>query len=258
MHRRIDEYVMEGNVVVHGLNRESAVPLYHQLEEALKEKITSGEWSPSQRIPSENELNRLFGLSRMTVRGVLTKLVNDGLLLRVPGKGTYVAHNKISAVSPAYRGVREQLEALGYATATRLVSIEVVSARAQVRKSLNLASEGKVFEIVRLREVDGVPISLHRSYIPADLAPDLEKHDVVTEQLCVVLEQEYGLRMKRVRENLEAAAVSPADAAFLGIKRGDPALFLEDIISDASERPFEYSLIIFRGDKLRLQFDYER
>ena len=91
------------------LERDSAVPLYVQLEQILSSKITGGQWQPNQRIPSENELNRMYGLSRMTVRGVLTKMVNDGLLLRVPGKGTYVAPTKISAVSPAYRGIREQL-----------------------------------------------------------------------------------------------------------------------------------------------------
>ena len=105
------------------LQRESAVPLYAQLEQILHTRITSGEWLPGQRIPSENELNRIYGLSRMTVRGVLTKLVGDGLLVRVPGKGTYVATPKINAVSPAYRGVREQLEGLGYETSTRLVSV---------------------------------------------------------------------------------------------------------------------------------------
>ena len=84
------------------LHRDSSVPLYQQLEEILKGKIANGDWAPDQRIPSENELNRMFGLSRMTVRGVLTKLVNDGLLLRVAGKGTYVSPPaKISAVSPA-------------------------------------------------------------------------------------------------------------------------------------------------------------
>ena len=239
------------------LERESAVPLYQQLEEILKGKIRSGEWLPDQRIPSENELNRIFGLSRMTVRGVLTKLVNDGLLLRVPGKGTYVAPPaKISAVSPAYKGVREQLEALGYATTTQLVSLETISPPTAVQEHLNLAGAEPIFEIIRLRAVNGSPISLHRSYIPARLAPDLGKHDVVNEQLCVVLEDAYNLRMKRVREHLEAVAVNGTDAKYLGMRRGEPALLLQDVIFDASERPFEYSSIIFRGDKFRLRFDY--
>ena len=239
------------------LERGSSVPLYVQLEQILSSKITGGEWLPNQRIPSENELNRMYGLSRMTVRGVLTKLVNDGLLLRVPGKGTYVAPAKISAVSPAYRGIREQLEALGYSTTTRLVSFEREAATSVVRERLGLARGDEVFVIVRVRSVEGEPISLHRSHVPAALAPDLDSHDVVSEQLCVVLENNYGLPMRHVHEQLEAVAVSPTEAKQLDMHRGDPALLLHDVIADAADRPFEYSTIVFRGDRLRLTFDYD-
>jgi len=243
--------------VTETLERESAVPLYAQLEQILHAKIRTGEWQEGQRIPSENELNRMYGLSRMTVRGVLTKLVNDGLLLRVPGKGTYVAHTKINAVSPAYRGVREQLEALGYQTTTRLVSLALEEPSAGTRERLRLADDEQVYAIIRVRAVQGEPISLHRSYVPARLAPGLDAHDVVGEQLCVILEDHYDLPMRHVREDLEAVAVSIAEARHLGMRRGEPALLLHDVISDGTT-PFEYSSIVFRGDKLRLRFDYER
>ena len=178
----------------------------------------------------------------MTVRGVLTKLVGDGLLVRVPGKGTYVATPKINAVSPAYRGVREQLEGLGYETSTRLVSVGLETPSSGVRERLALGEGDETYVIVRVRSVQGEPISLHRSYVPARLAPGLDGHDVVANQLCVVLEEHYGLPMKRVHEELEAVAVSSADAKHLGMRRGEPALQLQDVISDALSRPFEYSL----------------
>src|SRR3954454_18034399 len=161
------------------LERDSATPLYMQLEQILHERIGSGQWAPGQRIPSENELNRLFGLSRMTVRGVLTKLVGDGLMVRVPGKGTYVATPKINAVSPAYRGVREQLEGLGYETSTRLVSLALETPSQGVRERLALGEGDQTYVVVRVRSVQGEPISLHRSYVPARLAPGLDGHDVV-------------------------------------------------------------------------------
>src|SRR3954453_17008472 len=180
------------------LERDSATPLYAQLEQILHERIVSGQWTPGQRIPSENELNRMFGLSRMTVRGVLTKLVGDGLLVRVPGKGTYVATPKINATSPAYRGVREQLEGLGYETSTRLVSLALEAPSQGVRERLALADDDQTYVVVRGRSGPGGPISLHRSYVPSRLAPGLDGHDVVANQLCVVLEQHYGLPMKHV------------------------------------------------------------
>ena len=239
------------------LQRDSAVPLYAQLEEILRAKISGGEWQTNQRIPSENELNKIYGVSRMTARGVLTKLVNDGLLFRVPGKGTFVASVKISTVSPAYRGVREQLEAMGYETSTELLGIGREAPSVKVREKLRLDAGQDVYAIHRVRSVQGKPISLHHSYVPAHLAPDLDRHDTVNEQLCVVLETNFSLAMKYVEENLEAVSVTTEESRLLQMRKGQPVLVLEDLISDVRGTPFEYSSIVFRGDKISLRFDYK-
>jgi len=232
------------------------VPLYVQLEEILRAKIAGGEWQANQRIPSENELNKTYGLSRMTARGVLTRLVNDGLVFRVPGKGTFLAPVKINAVSPAYRGVREQLESMGYETSTAVLSVGIESPSTRVRDAMRLEAGQAVYAIHRLRSVSGEPISLHHSYVPAYLAPGLDEHDTGTEQLCVVLEKNYELAMKQVEEHLEAGSASVEEAGHLGMRTGQPVLLLEDTIADARGTTFEYSRIVFRGDKIRLRFDY--
>jgi len=239
------------------LQRDSAVPLYAQLEEILRAKIAGGDWQTNQRIPSENELNKLYGVSRMTARGVLTKLVNDGLLFRVAGKGTFLAPVKISAVSPAYAGIREQLESMGYQTSTKLLSIVRETPSVKVRKKLRLGEGQDVYALHRVRFVQGEPISLHRSYVPAHLAPDLDKYDTVNEQLCVVLETNFSLAMSHVEENLEAVSVATKESDLLQMRKGQPVLLLEDLISDVHGTPFEYSSIVFRGDKISLRFDYK-
>lgn len=240
------------------IDRDSAIPLYQQLGDIFTTKIDNGEWAASQRIPSENELNRAYGVSRMTIRGVLNKLVDEGRIVRVPGKGTFVTPQKIRTVSPAYRGIREQLEAMGYHIGTRIVSTNRLPAPPQVRERLNLHAGDEVHAIVRLRMVDGRPFSVHRSFVPAALAPDLDRLDVVGEQLCVVLEQHFGLDMHAVSEELEAVAVNRTDASLLELRSGEPVLQLTDVISSAAGVPFEYSTIIFRGDRMRLQFDYKQ
>lgn len=239
------------------LQRDSAVPLYIQLEEILRARIAAGEWTTDQRLPSENELNKAYGLSRMTARAVLTKLVNDGVVFRVPGKGTFLAPAKIDAVSPAYGGVREQLEAMGYETSTELLSVSLGPPSRVVQEKLRLVADQPVHAIRRLRSVQGEPISLHHSYVPAHLAPDLDRHDTANEQLCVVLEKHYGLGMKRVEEHLEATSAGDDEARLLRMRRGQPVLRLEDVIADVRGRTFEYSTIVFRGDKIRLGFDYD-
>src|SRR4051794_27153720 len=105
------------------LDRSSATPIYVQLANLLRAKIEAGDWKPGERIPSENELTQTFGIARMTGRQVLEQLVDEGLLFRVPGKGTFVAQPKIDTRSPAYVGIREQLEAMGYATSTHLLEM---------------------------------------------------------------------------------------------------------------------------------------
>ena len=91
------------------LEKNSPKPLYQQLKDILVDAIDSEKWKANEKIPSENELSSIYGLSRMTVRSVLTDLVKEGLLYRVQGKGTFVAE-KIVTVSPSYIGIREQLE----------------------------------------------------------------------------------------------------------------------------------------------------
>ena len=76
------------------------------MEDLVRKNLASGSWPPGYMIPSENELSREFGISRMTVRSVITKLVQEGLLFRIPGKGTYVSEQKIVAKSLSYAGIR--------------------------------------------------------------------------------------------------------------------------------------------------------
>lgn len=100
------------------LDKNSPKPLYAQLEDILRTAILNKEWEVNHAIPSEIELSRMYSISRMTVRAVITQLVNEGMLYRVQGKGTFVAEPKISTKSLAYMGVREQLERMGYQTST--------------------------------------------------------------------------------------------------------------------------------------------
>ncbi|MHB8188791.1 MAG: GntR family transcriptional regulator [Dermatophilaceae bacterium] len=238
------------------LDREGSIPLYVQLTNILRDKIEHREWAPNQKIPSENDLNRIYGVSRMTARQVLSQLVNDGLLFRVQGKGTFVAPLKIGTRSPAYKGFREQLEQMGYETTTTLVSTDLVVGEGLISRNLGLQPGEKVYVLQRLRHIDGEPISLHVSYVPESLAPGLDRYDIVKQQLCVVLEENFNLRMRHVTETLESTSASALEAKLLGVSRRAPLLLLQQFSDDSGVR-FEHSKIVFRGDKIRLEFEYD-
>ena len=239
------------------LERENPKPLYVQLQDIIREKIDNEEWTPHHAIPSENELSKLYGVSRMTARAVVTQIVREGLLYRVPGKGTYVAEPKITTDSLSYKGIREQLECMGYQTVTKLVEVKKTTAPERVAKALDLSSNEEVYVVERLRYIQEEPLSYHISYVPAQCCAQLEKKDFEGEQLCVILDQEYGLKRGKVVETLESCLASDKSATLLCIKKGYPLLMLEDIISDVCGKPFEYTRVYFRGDKIKIRFEFD-
>ncbi|MDR3255336.1 MAG: GntR family transcriptional regulator [Synergistaceae bacterium] len=239
------------------LDKSSPKPLYLQLEEILRTSIHNGEWEPNHAIPSEIELSRLYDVSRMTTRSVVTQLVNEGLLYRVQGKGTFVAEPKITTQSLAYMGVREQLERMGYQIETKLVDFSETKADARVSDILEVSAGDALYYIRRVRFADGKHISLHTSYIPQSLAPGLTDENLESEQLCVILKRQFGLDPASVSETLESVLANDKEADLLKIDRRFPLLMLEDVNKTASGKIFEYSKVLFRGDKIKLRFEYD-
>lgn len=238
------------------LDKQGPVPLYVQLEDILRSHIESGEWAVGMMVPSENAIARDYGISRMTARGVLNSLAEEGLLVRVPGKGTFVAETKIETASTAFHGIRAQLESQGFETTTRLVRATHVPATRRLARKLGVPVDSELTLIERIRSVDGEPISLHRSWVPVALAPGLIDADVVSEQLCTILDRDYGLRATTVSQQLESVHVEDEDTALLKLESGRPALLLEDTTANEAG-PYEFSRITFRGDRIRLGFNFD-
>lgn len=237
------------------LDKTNAKPLHIQIEESIFQKLESGEWAPGKIIPSENELSHVYGVSRTTVRNVITKLVQEGLLFRTPGKGTYVAEPKIVAHSLSYAGIREQLEQMGYEVTTQVLSFESETVDHKILKHFPGLGDPHFHVVRRLRLLKGEPLSIHISYLPQSYCPGIDQYDLSSEQLCTVLSQGYGLHRAKTIETLESVAANPTEAALLKIAPGQPLLLLQDQIMEASGRTFEYSKVIFRGEKIKVTLE---
>lgn len=240
------------------LDRRSALPLHTQFETILRNKIEDEEWPINSCIPSENEMSRIYGISRMTVRSVLNRLVDAGLLYRVHGKGTFVAEPKIIS-SPLVRyGLREQLEQMGYETITKMLSFEKIAASTKIAKTLNIEYGKEIFLVKRLRYVKGEPLSFHISYVPVQYFPGLENQDLEHNQMCNVIEKNYNFTIQRRIETLEAVPATPEEAWLLSVHPNSSLLLLENMVYTDRDLPLEYSRIIFRGDKIKIKLEYQR
>ena len=240
------------------LDRNSPLPLHTQFEFIIRNKIEDEEWPVNTCIPSENEFSRIYGISRMTVRSVLTRLVDAGLLYRSQGKGTFIAEPKIIS-SPLVRyGIREQLEEMGYKTSTKMISFEKVQASSKVSKFLNIKHENDIFIVKRLRFVKEEPLSYHISYVPVSFFHGLDNHDLEHKQMCDVIEKDYNYTIQRRTETLEATTANVEEAWLLSVHPNSPLLVLENMVYTVNDTPLEYSRIIFRGDKIKIKLEYQR
>ncbi|MGE4486040.1 MAG: GntR family transcriptional regulator [Oscillospiraceae bacterium] len=238
------------------LDRLSSKPLHIQMEDIIRHNLVSGDWAPGQAIPSENEMSATFGISRTTVRNVITKLVHEDLLDRIPGKGTFVKGQKIVANPLSYAGIREQLEHMGHEVSTKLLSIQKGSVSPAVAKYFPSVTGGDFYCISRLRFIKGVPLSIHTSYIPASYSPDLNMEDLEHEQLCVILSKRYDLKPSRTVETLESVAAVKEEAQLLKVRTGSPLLSLKDEVMTEDGRVFEYTNVVFRGDKIQIHLSF--
>ena len=239
------------------LNRYDATPLYAQLHDIIRAKISSGEWAPDSMIPSENELGRIYGVSRMTIRNVITQFVNEGILYRIQGKGTFVSAPKLEISGLHYTGIRSQLEEMGHSVTTKLLSNEKISADEALAGKLQIAAGDEVYAIRRIRAANGINISYHESYVPVKLCPGLNEKALEEEQLCKIISDDYMLTRSRVRETLESFIADNEKAEYLNVYPGFPLILLEDKIFSKDNVLFEYTRVYFRGDKVKIRIEYK-
>ena len=238
------------------LDRQGPTPLHQQLEEVVKEKIANDEWRVNSQIPSENELSVTYGLSRMTARGVITRLAIQGLLYRVPGKGTFVAAPKIQNMAHLPMGIQRQLDAMGIPSKVRVLSLTQVPASGRARRQLNLDRDVLVWKVERLRTINDEPLSIHLSYLPVALCARLDEKNLADGQLRTVLEEVYGLFPATVEESVETALASQRDASLLAVNVGFTLLQLEETSRTEADVPYEFCHVLFRGDKMKITFEF--
>lgn len=239
------------------LDKGSLIPLYHQLKEQLRERVLDGTWKSHEAIPSERELMEEYGISRATVRQALLELVNEGLLYRVQGRGTFVAEPKIEQGLTRFYSFTDEMIRKGRTPSSRILACETVPATSVVARRLGIAPGEMVHRLDRLRLVDDSPVMLESSYLPVSMIPELPGDQVAAHSLYGYLRKEYKIHVTRARESFEPIVVDADQAALLEVSAGSPALLLERTAHMSSdEQPaVEYCRSIVRGDKCRFYVD---
>ena len=234
------------------LDKTSPVPLYHQLAEAIRERVRQGALPPGEQLPPERELAEKTGISRMTARQALAELARAGALDVRHGVGTFVAAPKLTYDALHLLGFTEETLRLGGTAATRVIEQGVEEAPQAVAGRLGLMAAAPAVCVVRLRSVQGEPLLLETSWLPAAACPGLEREDLARRSLYDLLENRYGHRLAEARQTIEATVADETAAALLGIAPGAPVLLAEGVALTDAGRPVEAFTAIYRADRVRL------
>lgn len=230
------------------LDKNHPLPLYHQLKQTLRERIEQGEWKPGQRIPSERELCETYRVSRMTVRQAVTELVNENLLWRDQGRGTFVSKPKIQKLLSRLTSFTEDMRARGKQAGARVLRLELAPAKPAVAHALQIAENQPVVLIERLRLADDEPVGIETSHLSFERCEAI-LHEDLSRSLYELLTSKFGQFPTHAEEQLEAAACSAHEAELLGVRRGTPVLSIKRTTLNQELRPIEYVESTYRGDR---------
>lgn len=219
--------------------RKRAPALYERIDGSLRERIVSGEWRPGTMLPSEVELAREFGVSQGTVRRAIDALVNENVLVRRQGAGTFVAR------LTARRSLNLYFNFVGADGAralpeSRLLERGTGLATAEQAKLLRLRPRQRVLTFERMRVVGGTPAIVETIVVPEALFPQLGADGTLPNHLFWHYETTYGVSVVRAEETLTAIAADAREASLLGLQRGAPLLSIDRVAFTLDGRAVEF------------------
>ena len=231
-------------------------PLYTRIQEYIAELILSGKLKPESKIQSEREFSEDLGVSRMTVRKALTELVNEGLLERKHGSGTYVAKPKMTYESVEMVNYIQAMQLRNISTSTQLLEFSEMVASRRLSGILEIEIGAPIYHLVLLRFANRVPVILERGFFPCAYCPKMEDWNLEKTSTIDLLTSVYGIKLGRISQSVEAVAASDLVAQQLRVDEGVPLLMLSRlIISRDTEKPVVFSQDFLRSDYARIHTD---
>jgi GntR family transcriptional regulator len=239
------------------LDRRSFVPLYYQLQEILKEQIESGFWQPGDPLPSEPEFAQRFGVSRVVVRQALAILEDDRQIVRIRGRGTFVAQPKLD-----YRaGGLSRLLATprGPDVVIQVLDKQTTLVERSIRSKLEAADDEDVLRITTLLSLRGVPLAISYSFFRRVAAAWIDVGTHVGRNVPTGLTlAEHGIELAHSQLSIETSQCGQFEADRFDIPHRS-AVFLvlctEHCLAPEGTRPFEVARVEYRGDIMQFRLE---
>lgn len=234
------------------ISPDSTVPLYRQAADFVRQRIQRGDFKIGDRIPSEAQLGQLLGVSRITVRQAVSELERDGLLKRVPGKGTFVqSHPTRLERLTSLTGFGTNVIARGLEPGYRILRVGMTKVPPGMAEILALPSDD-AFEVSRVLLAGGQPVGLHTSYLPPWILmrapPGRFTAQALEEGSLYRAIGDAGIDLVRADEVVAPGGATAEEAQALGCEEEAWVLRVTRTTYTVASRPIEYVLLTYRAD----------
>ena len=224
----------------------------------LRDRIMSGAMIFGARLPNENDLARVHGVSRVTVRRALGELAREHLIERRRSAGTRVVYRPSPARMTAdISGVLANLADMGRSTKVQLLSFDYVQASGPAAEALGARAHESLQRSVRVRSVDDLPFSYLLAHVPERIGVTFSAKDLADRPLLELLERS-GVKVERATQRISAGLAAPDVACALGVKTGSPLIELVRTVYDRDGRGVEHLHALYRPDRYSFEFDLVR
>lgn len=233
------------------LKQDAITPLYVQLMEELETSIRNGVYKPGDKIMTEAEMAKEYGVSLITVRKAVGSLMEKGLVVRKQGKGTFVTKPKYSRNMKKLQSFTEMCEQMGVKPGAQVLENRLIMADKKVADRLGIEPGSNVVYISRLRLADGEPVQVEKSYFPLKYAFLLEE-DLNNGSMFECLKEKAGAKVASSEKMIELCRATAEEAALMDVKKGDYLLFVKSTAYDENGEPMYAGIQLINGDRFSL------
>ncbi len=227
------------------------IPLYYQVQHTISQRIARGEYAPGTQLPAESELSRELGVSRVTVREALRVLAQENTLVKVQGRGTFVANNpRLAQGSRTFTGFLEDLYDQLERISVRQIEVARVPVPDDVRSTLALGkAETEVVRIKRTRYVDKEPYAFTINILPLEIGKHLNKENLHAAPLVRILEEDLKIQICDAYETITATAADTEVSQSLEVPFLSAVMHVRRVLFTVDEKPLQLVDSYYRADK---------
>lgn len=237
------------------VNRQSTIPLYHQLFLKLRDRLISGEWKSGETFPRDADVVAHYAVSRITVRKAMDGLVNEGLVVRFRGKGTFVAHIATAKTKIASDNRPSYFKTIPGKYRREIQKVAKVVISKHTADKLNVPDNHLASMLKMVHWIDEVPICSEAIFVDDFKWPNLfETKDIETKDIREVYRQN-GMVVTKIQQSVSAIIPAPETAQRLALAPNQPVLFISRVGYAENGSPLDFRLIHCRGDRFVLAQD---